>query len=208
MKRKIALATALFLGLLGPTLGTGVTPASASGTVRLCGARTDGSLGYCLNDWGGHDFSGDPVKMDSGGLSNENFWVSHLTATCGGAGYVTSNSSCYGQWGTQGGLLVGSDIIAIVYGPGGCLGSDSTGKAIIANCPGSDGTGGGTGTVFAMSVCGPFGQPQEDCITSRPWSHSSGQIANLESGGNIGIQAGMTCTGGCTVWGGTGAPEQ
>jgi hypothetical protein len=191
-----------------PSVRAAVAVPAASGTVRLCGAHTDGSLGYCLNDWGGHDFIGEPIKMENGGTTNENFWVHHLVNTCGGAGFVTGNSSCYGQWGADGNLTIGADIVSVIYGPGGCLASDGSGNAVIGTCPDDSGNNGSTGTVFAMSTCGPFGQAQQDCIISRPWSHSSGVLAYLESGGNVGVQARMTCSAACTIWGGTGAPEQ
>lgn len=200
--RKIGLGLATFAGLLGLVLATGGV-AHASGVTRICG---NAGSGYCLNDWGGADAQGDAIKMYYGGNSNENFWVHHLTTFCGGLGYI--GSSCTSQWGASGGLELGNDAVMIVYGPGGCIGSDNNGLAILTSCPNDSGVGGGTGTVFAYSNTTCFGCAHTATFASRPWSHSSGQIANLESGGNVGFQANMICTGGCTNWGGSGVTEQ
>lgn len=204
LNRRIArliAASSLAVGVLGATI-VGATPASAT-TVRICG---NSGTGYCLNDWGGHDFIGDPIKMEVGGVSNENFWVHHLTTFCGGLGYV--GNSCTSQWGSQGSLVFTDDAVEIVYGPGGCLGSDSNGLAIITTCPNDSGVGGGTGTVFAFSDTTCFGCSKTGGFISRPWSNSSGQLAYLESGGAVGNQANEICSSGCTNWGGSGVPEQ
>jgi hypothetical protein len=195
----------LVVGGLAVALGlTGQVKAWAT-QIQICG---NGGSGYCLNDWGGHAVVGNPIKMYYGGNSYEDFYTVVLQSTCGGAGYITGTQSCWSQWGSGGANIVGSDIVAIVYGPGGCLGSDqSTGLAIITTCPNQNGTNGGFGTVWALSQTGPLGS-NEDVAYSRPWSSAySPSLGCLESGGNPGVQADASQidqNGVCTVWGGPG----
>lgn len=233
LRHKVALVLTTSTALAGLVLGVGGTaPAhAASGTVRtmpavaashprpefnmnqLSQARRVGSsgvcgnrgTGYCLNNWGGHTVAGNPVKMYNGGASNENFFLVELSGTCNGAGSITVSSSCWSQWGSNGNLLIGDNIVAVAYGPGGCVGSDANGLAILANCPDNNGNNGGTGTVYAESFGGPLGDFWA-VLYSRVWSQlTSPAFACLQSGGNVGVQASAShkeTNGDCTQWDG------
>lgn len=175
-------------------------PASAT-TYQICG---NGGSGYCLNDWGGHAYAGDAIKMYYGNSSNENFYIVRLTNFCSGAGYVTSAPSCYGQFGAGGINLVGDYVVEIQYGPAGCVASDpGSGLAILGTCPDLSGNNGSDGTVFAEAFTGPLGSKQW-AYYDRYWSKIDNDLRCLESGGNIGVQAYENHPNGCTVWGGSG----
>lgn len=157
---------------------------------QICG---NAGSGYCLNDWGGGDFIGDPIKMDTGGGTNEDFYYGPLTTMCG-HGKVTS--SCPFDTTTLNDDFLGLPIFTIYYGPGGCAAGNASGQSVIGDCPSTAGVGGSDGTIYVQ---------QSDGLGvidySRQWTNYYGSPSALESGGNVGVQANELCTGStCTIW--------
>lgn len=185
--RRLALLAALLVPL---ALLAGSAGATSS---QICGNQ---GSGYCLNDWGGHDVAGNPVKMYYGGYGNENFFNYPLVNMCG-SGLVTA--TCPGLGAAQS-SYIGQPIYEIAYGPGGCISDNGTGGVVLGTCPDSYGNGGSSGTIYVRVQYAPG-----SCIyINRLWTAYYGTGAGLQSGGNIGVQATDNYTGTLTDWGGTG----
>jgi hypothetical protein len=54
------------------------SPATALET-EICGKS---GAGYCLNDWGGQPYAGNPIKMYFGGYSNGDFYFNTPAYRC------------------------------------------------------------------------------------------------------------------------------
>ena len=193
MKRNITFGLGLVAAVTSLLMGTGVTPAWAT-QIQICG---NSGSGYCLNDWGGGDFAGDPVKMYYGGSSSEHFQNSFLSGMCNN-GYVTSTCPALGSAQSS---LIGQPLYRIDYGPGGCVADNGSYKAVIGNCPSDSGSGGSDGSIF-IEV--PYG-PGSCRLFSREQSDYWGTPVGLNSGGSVGAQATTNGSGsGLTYWGGPG----
>lgn len=177
--------SALLATLAGITLGFTVVPAQASS--QICG---NGGSGYCLNDWG-NGGSGNAVKMYNGGVANDNFYFQPVNACDGGSVIL---SDCASAWGAQGGNLVGASITRVKYinsGPGYglCVGTNSSGDAIMAACGDDTGSGAGNGVIMAFIHNETCNTGSEAKVVDRYWSKQYGVLSLLESGGNVGVQA-------------------
>jgi hypothetical protein len=142
----------LTIGASFTAVGIMATPAHAQ-TEGVCGDYGDG---YCLNDWNGGG-SGNAVKMYYGNSSNEDFSVWYVPR-CSGSNHVTipsdGSGDTYCPFGNQplDEYYNGEPIFAIQYDDDGtdyCVGTNSSGDAILTSCPNFvTGAGGGNGTIL------------------------------------------------------------
>lgn len=177
-----------------------VQPASASSS-QVCG---NGGSGYCLNDWGGAGQSGDAVKMEYGGTTNDAFYVQKVNR-CSGHDTVQSiergdSTNCPFANANWDYTLRGDPIVQIVYinNTSECVGSASSPNAVLGVCADPlSGSGGANGVVNVLwpQSCGSY-------FMSRYWTDANGgQDTFLSSGNAVGNQANYTVGGG-TCWGG------
>jgi hypothetical protein len=178
-------------------------PAYAQGT-NICGL---GGTGYCMNDWG-NGGQNNAVEMYYGGYSNDYFYTEPVDA-CNGGDTVTG--SCPFQSSTMDGNLAGDLIVQVVYansgaGDGLCVGTASSGDAILTGCNNTTtGTGGGDGTLMVAatgSSGGSCDQSGEGLLVDRYWT--KGAYAFVTSGGSIGAPLLVNDTSAATCWGGSG----
>lgn len=192
MIRRLLGATAAAAAIVITVAGT--TPALAAQR-QVCG---NGGTGYCLNDWGGHDYANDPVKMYYGSSTNEAFYPYRLINMCNN-GLATSTCPIN----IPGVNLTGHLILAVGYTPGGCLVTSAGAYAVLGNCPDSYGNGGSNGVIMVAnnnSACPGGGN--ESYFIDRYWSNKDQKLVYLESGGNLGVQA-YFLIGSGTCWGWT-----
>lgn len=182
----IAAAAAITMAIAG------TTPALAT-QQETCG---NSGTGYCLNDWGGHDYANDPVKMYYGSSSNEDFYPFLLGNMCNN-GYATSTCPIN----VPGVNLTGQEIVAIGYGPGGCLVTTAGAFAVLGACPDSYGNGGSNGVIMVTKTNSQCpGGGYQSYFVDRYWSNKDQRAVYLESGGNPGVQAYFQINSG-TCWG-------
>lgn len=173
-----------------------ITPGTAH--ADICG---NGGTGYCLNDWNGNTNLGAAVKMYNGGVSNENFQAVQLTSMCDG-GLATSTCPIN----VSGVNLAGYPIVKLQYNNSSkCVGTNSSSQAVLGTCPDSSGNGGSNGTIFVRFYNSNCAQFQNNSfagfLANRYWTNNDGQLEDLFSGGNPGVQA-FFGGGNGTCWGG------
>jgi hypothetical protein len=190
-----ALTLALSVGL---ALAANVTPANAS-QPQICGNY---GSGYCLNDWNGGG-SGNAVKMETGGNTNEDFVAEGVTA-CSGGDIVTP--TCPFATRSIDAHLQGWQIIQVKYVPKGlCIATNSSGGAVLGTCANPNtGSGGSDGVIMVKFPVAPCQGGYPDgyyYYVDRYWSDAYGTEETLASGGNPGVQAYLTYGGYGTCWG-------
>jgi hypothetical protein len=176
-------------------------PASAHAQQQICG---NNGTGYCLNDWNAKQTEGAAIKMFNGGNSNENFNVQQLTSMCNNG---VATSTC--PINVSGVNLTGGTIVKLRYMSGPfCVATNSSGQAVLGVCPDLSGNGGDDGTIFVWwdtgVMTGPCalttGSQFTGYLANRYWTNNDGQLEDLFSGGNPGVQA-FFGGGNGTCWG-------
>lgn len=200
MKRRALTVLAAALLAIGLPISS---PAYASSVPEVCG---NGGSGYCLNDWG--NAAGGAVKMEFGGVANDNFILT-LVYACNNSDEVSS--SCDSQWGAQGHTLDGSLIFEIRYnrqgspGFGQCVGTNGSGDAVLTACGDAAGKGAGNGAIMAFLDRGSpaCGSSTRALYVDRYYSSHYNVLAFLQTGGNPGISAFLNYTDKATAtcWG-------
>lgn len=192
--RGLARRAALVLAALGLVGGLSVaTGSQAFASGQIC---AQGGSGYCLNDWGNGP-SGTPVKMYTGGVSNDNFgWQTVIR--CEGGDAVTGDCPF-----TDSGFdsqYAGDAIIQLKYNgsAGGCVATDHAGDVQMGVCNNtSTGAGGSFGTLWVDDLSGHLISVG---MTNYVTVGLDTPMA-LVSGGSIGVQA-ITNNTGWSNWGG------
>lgn len=132
---------------LAITAGLAIAAPAHATQQQIC---ANGGTGYCMQDYGGGDFTGDAVTDYYGSSSYENFYALYDNA-CGGGHLVQAvidgdPRNCPFTAVAQDQYWRGYSIYEIQYGPGGCVVSGSSSKAVLGNCDNtSNGTGGSAG---------------------------------------------------------------
>ncbi|HSX08999.1 MAG TPA: hypothetical protein VLF93_02510 [Candidatus Saccharimonadales bacterium] len=202
MKINITLVKQMLLGVFAAIAVTFfVFPASAHAQQQICG---NNGTGYCLNDWNGNINDGAAVKMFNGGNSHENFFIQFIPNMCNNG---NATSTC--PINVHGVNLSGFPIVEIRYGADSCLGTNSSGQAVLGACPDGSGNNGSNGTIFVWwdtgTMTGPCalstGSQFTGYLANRYWTNNDGQLEDLFSGGNPGVQA-FFGGGNGTCWGG------
>jgi len=181
--------------------------AKASNYTNICG---NGGSGYCLNDWNGNTNNGAAIKMYYGNYYNDRWAIAFVYACHDGTGaHNTIQSDCLGDWGTNNSFLIGAGIVEIYdQNVGGvCLATNSSGYAVIGTCPSTaDGTGGSIGTLMAILGGSGCTAGYQQFLSDRYWDHliNNGTSFDLQSGGNIGVQAHFEGGVSSTCWGWVG----
>jgi hypothetical protein len=118
-------------------------PALAAGPLTTQFCQTS-SGNFCIDDWNGGG-SGNAVRMEEGGVSNEDF-VAQPVGRCGG----TVTSSCPFADTTFDSRYEGFSIVQLLdLSKNLCMGTNSSANAVLGACNStSSGTGGADGTVF------------------------------------------------------------
>jgi hypothetical protein len=169
-------------------------------TQSLCG---DGGSGYCMNDWN-NGGSGNPVKMYYGGYSNDSFFLEAVDL-CSSDPFVTS--SCPFTNTAIDRALEGEWIAQIVYSNNGrCIGTNSEGDGVLANCNNTTtGTGGGTGTIVVLGSNNGCSQTNSrGILVNRYYTDVNGVDEELASGGSVGSNLNLEAGDSGTCWGGSG----
>lgn len=186
---RVRVFTAMLLAAVGLSIGVAASPALAS-TVTSANYCQTSSGDYCLNDWSG----GGTVKMEEGGVSNEDFVAEDLPGRCGG--YVTS--SCPFSNTAFDSRYEGFPIIQIRYEPDSkCIGTPSGATDVtLGTCnTASSGTGGGSGTVFV---------DHDGYLISLEWSNAStsGNAACVsgDAANDGSINLDLSTASGCPTW--------
>lgn len=202
-RRWLAIAAAV----LAVTAGLAMAAPAHATQQQVC---ANGGTGYCMQDYGGGDYVGDAVTNYYGSSGYEDFYTQFVNA-CDGNHYVEAvidgdPHNCPFTIVAQDQYWRGFGIQQIRYGPGGCVVSGPSSKAVLGTCDDpSNGTGGSAGVLDLI-----YGQNGFGCDATRGegWAVNVyntdyyGSVAFLQDGSGLWAQDYFYLETSGTCWGG------